>query len=896
MNRLRNLMASMLMLVVFITVPVAALAEINDPDLVGLWHMDGNWRDASVAGNNGIANNGVSFSTSAKLGTAAGSFDGADDFVSIANSDLLNQSTTAAISIELWAKSSIDWNLHKNWTALINKQYESQSGFAIHVRNNYPTVFFEIKTDVGSFSAISNDLIKNQWYHFVGTYDGNAIKFYQNGMLVRSTSASGNIKTNNLNLEIGRWRSNYNEYFNGLIDEVRIYKRALSENEVQAHYLTSVVNYPTVNPVTSPTTSATITLSGTKPANTAIIVNGNTLVPLDGTTSWQTSYTLAQGTNTVAITAQDGNGLNSLPVVSVVVLDTKPPQVTTTTPTNDAILKTAPGAVTFTLVDALTPLNLPAILSSANMTTAAGTAIAGTWNVSGSGTGGTVTFIPISTLAEGTYSCTIKPTDALANAASYTLTFTVDTTPPVLTVSTLRDGAYTNNETLNIAGTVTDDTEGTEITINGDTVSVNTDGSFSHALLLKSGGNTISTTATDSAGNTTTDTRTITLDQTAPVLTVTAPADNSKTGNLFLDVNGTVDKTSTVTVKRQDIVQCASMDGGAFTTTLTLNPGYNTIEITAADLAGNLSAQKRTVLYDDQKPSLAIIEPNQDIRTSRNSLTIKGTVADELTAVGVTIRMNGEQFTPLVVNGRFEQTVNFTEEKTYDIVVTATNEVGATTSVQRNVIYDITPPELTIDPIPSPTSRSSLSITGTREAGTTVAVSCTKATVGMVSYPTETTWQADISGLKEGENVIIAAAADAAGNTVSATATVILSSKLPEITVAADPEIIWPPNHKMVPVTITGGVDAVGSAVESVSISVNDEYGTFNYNNLVFGSVVLLEAWRKGNDKDGRIYTITVVVTSKGGTTTTKTATVTVPHDESKSKKDDGKKKTKKIR
>jgi len=267
------------------------------------------------------------------------------------------------------------------------------------------------------------------------------------------------------------------------------------------------------------------------------------------------------------------------------------------------------------------------------------------------------------------------------------------------------------------------------------------------------------------------------------------------------------------------------------------------------------------------------------MRTRRNGLTIKGTVNDALTAVGVTISKDNEIFTPPVIDGTFEQTVNFTAEKTYDIVVTAMNEVGTSTSVQRNIIYDITPPVLSINPVPSPTNQPSLPVGGTREAGTEVTVTCATATVGEVSYPTATTWLVYISGIREGENAITAASADAAGNAVTATATVVLATRPPEITIKMTPDVIWPPNHKMVPVTIAGGVDTNGSDIKSLSISVSDEYGKFKYNNLKFGSTVMLEAWRNGKDKDGRKYTITVVVTDRWGITTAKTATVTVPHN-----------------
>jgi Concanavalin A-like lectin/glucanases superfamily/Chitobiase/beta-hexosaminidase C-terminal domain/Glucodextranase, domain B/Bacterial Ig-like domain len=1053
MNALRSLMVGILMLVALITVPVTALAAFSnaiDPDLVGLWHMDGDWGDSSGNGNNGIPYNGVMFSsTDKKVGTQAGIFNGTNSYVSVPNSTSLN--IINSMTVELWAKSNINWDAHTNWTFLVNKRNENYSGYGIYIDSNNPRVVFSIINTVGvGYYAPSPNLLPNTWYHIVGTYDGSNIKIYINGQLQNSVPASGTISTNTLNLEIGRWRDAYREYFNGLIDEVAIYKRALSATEIQEQYRTYAVNSPTVNPVTSPTATSTITLSGTKPANTAIVVNGSTLVPLDGTTTWQASYTLSAGMNTIFVTALDSQNLNSLPVTLTVVLDTTPPQVTATTPTNNGILKTAPGAVTFTLADAFSPLDFTSTLNGATVTNAPGFNIAGTWSTSGSGTTGSVTFTPSAALSDGSYTATIKPTDTLANGSNYTLTFTIDstppvapgidpvtapinttsktitgtkssdsasvavscagatigtisyptattwsvnvsglkegsntitayavdtagnpsatatatitvdttppavgatpaggiynstqsvalasnepdviyyttdgstptasatvysqpisipagatlkyfgrdlagnnseiktenyvidTTPPVLAISTLSDGAYTNNEILNIAGTVTDNTGVKGITVNDTAVQVNADGSFSYALLLKNGVDIITIAATDIAGNVAADTRTVTLAQTAPVLAVTMPADNSKTGKALLEVSGTVDKTSAVTVKIKDIVQSAVMNGEAFTATITLDPGYNTIDITATDLAGNQSSLKRTVVFDDQVPSLAVTVPNQDVRTNQSSLTIKGTVYDALTAVGVTISMDNEIFTPQVIDGTFEQVVNFTEEKTYGIVVTATNEVGISASVQRNVIYDITPPALSIDPVTSPTTQSSLSVSGTREAGAAVTVTSATVTVGEVLYPTTTTWQADISGMREGENVITAASADAAGNAVTATATIVLATVLPQITITATPDVIWPPNHKMVLVTIAGGVDANGSDIKSVSISVSDEYGKYEYNNLTFGSTVMLEAWRNENDTDGRKYTITVVVTDRGGITTAKTATVTVPHE-----------------
>lgn len=67
--------------------------------------------------------------------------------------------------------------------------------------------------------------------------------------------------------------------------------------------------------------------------------------------------------------------------------------------------------------------------------------------------------------------------------------------------------------------------------------------------------------------------------------------------------------------------------------------------------------------------------------------------------------------------------------------------------------------------------------------------------------------------------------------------------------------------------------------VQSLVISLTDEYGRYSYNNLNFGGTVLVEAWRDGGDSDGRTYTVTAVVTRRDGSKTTTTTAVLVPHD-----------------
>ena len=266
-------------------------------------------------------------------------------------------------------------------------------------------------------------------------------------------------------------------------------------------------------------------------------------------------------------------------------------------------------------------------------------------------------------------------------------------TPPTLVLSTLSNGAITNNPTLNVSGTVTDPGSGVKsLTINGTAVTVGANGAFSYPLTLSTGRNVITTIATDNAGNQTTDIRTITLDTAAPILTVTAPADNSATNQNTKIVTGTVNESSTVAVKvNSGSPQAATISGNSFSTTVNLTSGQNTIEIIATDLAGNASNSiKRTVTYDNSAPSLAITNPSHDITTSQSSITIQGTASDTLTAVTVTVSMDGQTYTPTVTGGSFTQGISFTVAKTYVISVTARDEANNTTTVQRNVIYQST--------------------------------------------------------------------------------------------------------------------------------------------------------------------------------------------------------------
>lgn len=280
--------------------------------------------------------------------------------------------------------------------------------------------------------------------------------------------------------------------------------------------------------------------------------------------------------------------------------------------------------------------------------------------------------------------------DGMKNMSSiFSAGITLDTTPPALNVSTLPDGSYTNNATLNIAGTITDNALD-DVAINGTSVTVNPDGTFSQAISLATGTNTITIFAVDKAANSVSDARTITLDQTAPFITILNPADNSVTNQVASMVTGTIDKTAAIGIAVNDINQGSLVTDATFSVPIILAYGQNTIQVTATDQAGNVGTAKRTVTLDNGNPSLSITYPVQDITTSQNQITLSGQVTD-LTPVTVTISVDGNVFTPAVTSGSFSQVITFTVQKTYQINVTAVDEAGNQSLAQRNVIYNAIP-------------------------------------------------------------------------------------------------------------------------------------------------------------------------------------------------------------
>ena len=129
------------------------------------------------------------------------------------------------------------------------------------------------------------------------------------------------------------------------------------------------------------------------------------------------------------------------------------------------------------------------------------------------------TYTPSAAMGDGAHTVSVEAADNDGNAAAAkSTTFTVDTVPPALNVTSPAEGLVTATAALAVSGTTNDATSSPvviTVTLNSadqGPVTVQANGSFSKTVTLAEGANTIVVTATDAAGKVSTVTRNVTLD------------------------------------------------------------------------------------------------------------------------------------------------------------------------------------------------------------------------------------------------------------------------------------------------------------------------------------------------------------------------------------------------
>jgi regulation of enolase protein 1 (concanavalin A-like superfamily) len=386
---------------------------------VAAWAFDegtGTSVQDSIGTNHGTLSGGAVW-TDGRYGRSV-SFDGADDSASVPDAAALD--LAAAATVEAWVMPASVAGAG----SVVAKQASNGVAYRLQASDEagLPAASFNAGTGEVRVTGPAS-LAVNTWSHVAATYDGSALRIFVNGSQVASRGLAGGLTQTTGVLRIGGG-SILADWFQGRIDDLRIYNRALVATEIQTDrnipvrsMAASGDSTPPTVAVTSPAAGAmvsgTVTLAASASDNTGVTnvqfrVNGVNSGAADTVAPYGTTWTttgLTAGTYSITALASDaaGNVAESAPV-AVTLGDATAPTVTVTSP---AAGSTVSGSITLaaTATDNVGVASVQFRVNGSSVGTADTAApYATTWSTTG--------------LAAGTYTVTAVASDAAGNQAT----------------------------------------------------------------------------------------------------------------------------------------------------------------------------------------------------------------------------------------------------------------------------------------------------------------------------------------------------------------------------------------------------------------------------------------------------------------------------------------------
>jgi hypothetical protein len=208
--------------------------------LVGYWLFDGNANDFSGNNNHGVVKGATLAAGRAGVANTAYSFNGNDNTIEVPNSNVFNFDT--AFTINLWVK--LPASQLNNPVSFVSKYSLSQKSGYIFPYMNEGTIGFglnlttekgTIENAAGQGQFLSSQITsKTSWHQYTAVFSNGNYLLYIDGFLIKTNSDLGTTLVNNTNNLIFGNSTGYNQFAKGLVDEIGLWNRILTENEIIA--------------------------------------------------------------------------------------------------------------------------------------------------------------------------------------------------------------------------------------------------------------------------------------------------------------------------------------------------------------------------------------------------------------------------------------------------------------------------------------------------------------------------------------------------------------------------------------------------------------------------------------------------------------------------------------
>lgn len=217
--------------------------------LIAHYPLDGNANEASLGCNNGTNNGALSTFNSCNMPNTAMSFNGTSNYVEVA--DCPNLHVANGLSVCAWVKPKAFYAGNNQGNYIVSRGVDYSAGsFALTYHDGVADANLDPTNErfnflLGGMSGQPFNIANvrgttvaqlNVWHFVVGTFNGTQMKIYVNAMEEGTTNLLANIAINTDNLLIGKHKYPVGYWVNGDIDDVRLYNRALSQQEIQTLY------------------------------------------------------------------------------------------------------------------------------------------------------------------------------------------------------------------------------------------------------------------------------------------------------------------------------------------------------------------------------------------------------------------------------------------------------------------------------------------------------------------------------------------------------------------------------------------------------------------------------------------------------------------------------------